>query len=604
MATEKLGLDYLVSNQSQKETVFNENMNKLDDSISDIDSRLVEVETNGTGTGSGYDDTVLAGRVTQNEDDIEAIDTRVSDLENGSGTGSGYDDTALTGRVEANENSISTLSTSISNIESENTTQNSRIETLENAQDVDVSQLESDVQTLQTDVENIQTSQTNISNSFDTLENDVNGYTQRIADIEQSQTTNDTAINSNTNRITTLENSGGSGGYDDTEVRGLITQNSDDVTALENRVETLETNGTGTGGGDMPQVGEVRQFVREYIPTGWSEISLAPVPVDDTIDWIFKDISYLKYDGNSTRVTSSLSTYSTTSSSLDVFNKNSMAFESISSENFYKGVSYIRDTIIQIDNSDTLYIYDLDQSLNSTLITYDLINNTYTTTNNIQDVSGYKTDYDETFYITSKNGDVVYTFDGYDIDGGEIIVTRYEISTDTFSYNVSLMSDINSTWTSSQRLFDHAYFDSYGDLIFTSKSNGAFQYAIKVDKDNLTISDVTSDSNILFSDIDFNIVNNSIYAYMIWIGDDQLMINKDSGDMVNTKDNGSYLKYRDQFDINLDDGSGSKISDFWFDEDGNVYRYIDQYKSCKNVKKIDGASNVVDNNVVYCVYNG
>ena len=73
-----------------------------------VGSTLVKVASAGSGDGGSYDDTVLAGRVTQNESDIDALETTVQNIQS-----SGYDDTALSARVTTAESDIDALEATV-----------------------------------------------------------------------------------------------------------------------------------------------------------------------------------------------------------------------------------------------------------------------------------------------------------------------------------------------------------------------------------------------------------------------------------------------------------------------------------------------------------
>jgi len=102
-----------------------------------LDTRVTELEAN-PNTDTVYDDTALAGRVTVNEGDISALDTRVTNLDGG-----GTTDTTLADRVTVNEGDIEDNGTAIAALDNRVTALESRMAIVER----DITDLKNDAAT-------------------------------------------------------------------------------------------------------------------------------------------------------------------------------------------------------------------------------------------------------------------------------------------------------------------------------------------------------------------------------------------------------------------------------------------------------------------------
>lgn len=188
-----------------------------------VSGSLVKV-SGGSGSGESYDDTVLAGRVTTVEGDVDALETTVAGL-------SSYDDTALDARVTTAEGEIDALETTVSGLSNYD----------DSAIDGRVGQLETDVSGL------ANYDDTALAGRVTTAEGEIDALETTVAGLSSYD---DTAL---AGRVTTAESDidalettvSGLSSYDDTALTTRVTTAESDIGAVDARVETLELGGGG-----------------------------------------------------------------------------------------------------------------------------------------------------------------------------------------------------------------------------------------------------------------------------------------------------------------------------------------------------------------------
>ncbi|QNJ25998.1 hypothetical protein SynSYN20_01671 [Synechococcus sp. SYN20] len=176
-----------------------------------VGASLVKV-SGGSGSGTSYDDTALAGRVTTVEGEVDALETTVAGL-------SSYDDTALAGRVTTVEGDVDALETTVAGLSSyDDTAIDGRVTQLESdvsglsayddtALAARVTLAESDVDTLETDVDTLETDATALAARVALAEGEITDIKADALTTAAIDTTQQLALNDLGPRVTTLESS-------------------------------------------------------------------------------------------------------------------------------------------------------------------------------------------------------------------------------------------------------------------------------------------------------------------------------------------------------------------------------------------------------------
>lgn len=469
------------------------------------------------------------------------------------------------------------------------------------------------------------------NDNMNTLDFELKNQSDRITDIENNGTgdsyddtelrgrvsQNETDIENIDLRVSDLEtNGGGTGGsYDDTELRGRISQNETDIENIEleqtqqnTRLTNLETNGGGgSGGGYIPMTGEIKRFLKTQIPTGWYQISETPNPLDQDIGWLVVNNNIANgysFQNRYLHNTSSLKSFSSYNNDLSVFNKQSKDFDIISNSIFNSSSTSSR-RLFNKSGSDFLYIVELGSDAELKVITYNLSNNSYTSkTTTTPDLLGDRFYNSSSFITIDKEHENIYTvarLQSY----YSIFISKYNILSDTYTY---VLADLQSITSTNSRYSDISmiYFDINQNLIVNYNESDNI-VSIKVDKTDISvITDYSSDPDLLKNNDEKNSLNGN--DELLWYGDEQILINKGSGNFTIID---SYNTVLNKDNLNIDFNrfnDSSALSTVFFDNDTNIYLRstssgTDNYPLLMSVRKLNNETNIDKNIIVDCVYN-